>query len=192
MASDAPPVVPPVLRREGPPSADWLAALRATGPVLHRPIAPGVEVPVVPARFPAWVGPPLGMAEDCNKRGGRVTGDAGELSCAEVEIVKRLRRAGWDAAWVSAFACGERRWGPYRLRPIQLPERVRDLEARIGLGEAGRPDVVAWMPERVLYVESKGPSDALKVHQRAWMSAAIAAGLANAEVAIVSWTFASA
>ena len=42
--------------------------------------------------------PALSMAEDCNKRGGRLTGDAGELSCAEVEIVKRLRAAGWEAA----------------------------------------------------------------------------------------------
>jgi hypothetical protein len=193
-ASGIPPSAPLVLRREGPlpATADWFSALRPTGPVSRRRLARGVDVLVVPASFPPWVGPPLGMAEDCNKRGGRVIGDAGELSCAEVEIVKSLRRAGWDAAWVSAFRCGERRWGGYRLAPTLLPGWVRDLEARIGLGEAGRPDVVAWTPARVLYLESKGPSDSIKVHQAAWMSAVLMAGLASIEVAVVSWTFSTA
>lgn len=96
-----------------------------------------------------------GWREDCDKRGGRVTGDAGELSCAEVEIVKRLRRAGWDAAWVSAFGRGERRWGAYRARPSALSQWVRDFEARLGLGASGRPDVVAWTHDMLVYIEAK-------------------------------------
>jgi hypothetical protein len=170
----------------------WLAALHPVGPISYRQLgSTEANVPVVPLSFAPWIGPPLGMADDCNKRGGRIIGDASELSCAEVEIVKRLREAGWEAAWVSAFRCGERRWSSYRLAPTALPHWVRDFEARVGLTESGRPDVVAWAEDRVLYVESKGPADALKATQIAWMSIAVSAELTPATVAIVSWSFAS-
>ncbi len=102
-----------------------------------------------------------------------------------MEIVKRLRRAGWDAAWVSAFRCGERRWGSYRLTPARLPPHVRDLEERIGRSPSGRPDVVAWKSERVAYIESKGPRDRLKSTQIDWFRAAIAAE--TGDLAIVEW-----
>ncbi len=127
---------------------DWLAARRPTRPVSRRPLGQGLDVAVEALTFEPWSGPPLGMAEDCNKRGGRIVGDAGELGCAEVEIGKRLRRAAWDAAWVSAFKCGERRWRPYRSMAMALPDEVRDLEGRLGLG--WRPDVVAWTQDRIL------------------------------------------
>jgi hypothetical protein len=170
--------------------SDWLEPLAPDAPVSSRLLPTGVAVPVVRMEFIPWSGPPLGMAEDCNKRGGRVTGKADDLSCAEVEIVRRLRRAGWDAYWVSAFRCGEQRWGAYRLAPSTLPVQVRDLEARVGVGDNGRPDVVAWTGQRVLYLESKGPTDRLRSGQIAWMTAMLGAGRGTAHVAIVSWTFA--
>jgi hypothetical protein len=71
-----------------------------------------------------------------------------------------------------------------------LPAQVRDLEARVGVGVNGRPDVVAWTGQRVLYLESKGPGDRLKPGQIAWMTAMLGAGRVTAHVAIVSWTFA--
>jgi hypothetical protein len=128
------------------------------------------------------------MDEDCNKRGGRVIGDLGELSCAEVEIVKCLRRAGWDAAWISPFKCGERRWGWYRRRSTALPDPVRDIERQLGLADAGRPDVTAWTGQRVLYLESKGPGDALKPKQVHWISAVSLAAIPGVEIGLVEWT----
>ncbi len=192
----APAAAPPRISAAGLRAAevdigsDWLEALAPDAPVSSHPLSNGNAIPVVRMEFIPWSGPPLGMAEDCNKRGGRVTGKADDLSCAEVEIVRRLRRAGWDAYWVSAFRCGERRWGAYRLAPNTLPAQVRDLEARVGVGDNGRPDVVAWTGQRVLYLESKGPGDRLKPGQIAWMTAMLGPGRGTAHVAIVSWTFA--
>ena len=148
--------------RSHAPMSDWIVALHPVGAVKLRVLADRVAVPVVPLSFTLWIGPPLGMEEDCNKRGGRVVGDSGELSCAEVEIVKRLRNAGWGAAWVSQFRCGERRWGKYRSMAGELPKPVRDLERRIGMGQPGRPDVVAWAGDRIVYVESKSARDRVK------------------------------
>jgi hypothetical protein len=193
LAPHAPPVGPEVRRdTDAVPAADWFPALHPRGPIGHRVIAPGVQVPLVTLGFRPWPGPPLDMAEDCNKRGGRVTGDAGELSCPEVEIVKRLRRAGWDACWVSAFRCGERRWGVYRMGPADLPPRIRDLEARVGVGDSGRPDVVAWTDQRVLYLESKGPNDSLKPGQLAWMKRLLDRGSSSTAIVVVAWALAAA
>jgi hypothetical protein len=172
----------------GRDTADWVASLEPEAPVRRRLTAGGAEVPVVPLTFRAWQGPRLGMAEDCNKRDGRVIGDADELSCAEVEIVKRLKAGGWEAFWVSPFKCGERRWGPYRQVPGALPAPVRELEALIGLGDGGRPDVVAWSGQRVLYLESKGPSDALKPTQIRWIEAISKLDTPDVAVGLVEWT----
>jgi hypothetical protein len=194
--SGAPATAPPLISAAGLRAAevdigsDWLEALAPDAPVSSCLLPTGVAVPVVRMEFIPWPGPPLGMAEDCNKRGGRVTGEADDLSCAEVEIVRRLRGAGWKTSWVSAFRCGERRWGTYRLASRTLPVQVRNLEVRVGVGDNGRPDVVAWTGQRVLYLESKGPSDRLKPGQIAWMTAMLGSGRVTAHVAIVSWTFA--
>src|SRR5215218_10439696 len=139
----APATAPPLISAAGLRAAEvdigseWLEALAPDAPVSSHPLPNGNAIPVVRMEFIPWPGPPLGMAEDCNKREGRVTGEADDLSCAEVEIVRRLRRAGWDASWVSAFRCGEGPWGTYRLASSMLPDQVRDLEARVGVGNTG-------------------------------------------------------
>lgn len=155
--------------------------------VTTREIGPGSVVQAVSLSFELWTGPFLGMAEDCNKRGGRVVGAAGELSCAGVEIVRRLRAAGWNAFWVSEFPCGERRWGAERAKSASLPPAVRALEAKIGMGKAGRPDVVAWHGDTIGYVESKGPSDALKPTQIEWFRRAHEAGVPAENLVLVTW-----
>lgn len=110
---------------------------------------------VIPLEFELWQGPRLSMAEDCNKRGGRVVGDLGELSCAEVEVVKRLRAADWGAAWFQAWKCGRKSWGHYIAELADLPEAVRAIQ-RIAGEAGGHPDVLGWTGDRVIALESKG------------------------------------
>jgi hypothetical protein len=170
----------------GPPTDDWMAALHPTATVQMRLF--GFALPVVPLVFSRWEGPPLTMSEDCNKRGGRVIGDQGEVSCAEVEFVKRLRAVGWNAAWVQSFKCGQRSWGPYIADLPDLPIAVRRVQA--GAGSAGgHPDVLAWSGDRVVAIESKGPSDRLKESQIEWFRRAIANGVATSDVGVVQWVF---
>ena len=166
--------------------ADWIAALRPVGQVGRRRISETVDLTVVPLRFSLWPGPPLGMREDCNKRGGRVIGDAGDLSCAEVEIVKRLRAGGWDAWWVQAFRCGRARWHAFISDGAELSDAVRHLQATAGSG-VGHPDVIAWRDDRVVAIESKGPGDALRPSQIEWFSRALEAGILPSDIGVVEW-----
>lgn len=167
-------------------SEDWVQALNPSGGVVQRRVADDVEVRVIPLEFALWDGPHLSMAEDCNKRGGRVIGDAGELSCAEVEIVKRLRSAGWGAVWVQAWPCGRRSWGAYIARLADLPDAARSIQAIAG-SAGGHPDVLAWKGDRVVAIESKGPTDALKQSQIEWFARALTAGVRSDDIGVVEW-----
>ena len=182
-----PPVPPAVQRSQGPTaSEDWTVGLVPTGVIHSRTVAPGLDLRVVPLLFDLWQGPNLHMQDDCNKRGGRVIGDEGELSCAEVEIVKRLRRAGWDAAWVQAFKCGRRRWSAYIQDVPDLPDPVHHIQAEAG-SAGGHPDVLAWRGNRVIAIESKGSGDKLKHSQIDWFMRALKAGVAPRDIALVEW-----
>jgi hypothetical protein len=166
--------------------SDWIAALAPIGAPSTRALPNGFEVAVIPLEFELWEGPFLGIREDCNKRGGRVVGDQGELSCAEVEIVKRLRGAGWDAWWVQAFRCGRARWSTYIRDVPNFPESVRRIQLNAGEG-AGHPDVIAWSGERVVAIESKSPTDKLRASQVSWFAAALNAGIAASDIGVVEW-----
>jgi hypothetical protein len=179
---------PPVVEAPISPTSDddWAISLLPSAAVVQRTIRDGVVVRVIPLEFQLWEGPRLTMAEDCNKRGGRVIGDRGELSCAEVEIVKRLRAAGWGAAWVQAWRCGRKSWGSYIAELADLPATVRSLQR--SAGEAGgHPDVLGWRGDRVIALESKGPSDALKASQIEWFERAIPAGIREGDIGVVQW-----
>jgi hypothetical protein len=150
----------------------------------------GSEVWAAYGSFQPWSGPFLGMAEDCNKRGGRVIGSEGELSCAEVEITKRLRAAGWSGGWLNSFACGRRRWADYMVSESDLPTDAGDLIAgiRSSLGRRGGvPDVIAWRSSTIAFVESKGPTDSTQ-KQREWLDAAFARGLDRDRFALFKWS----
>jgi hypothetical protein len=182
-----PPMPPAVGRVEAlRPMDDWAADLSPSGEVRVRSVAPGLDLVVIPLLFDRWDGPQLGMRDDCNKRGGRVAGDVGELSCAEVEIVKRLRGIGWDAAWVQAFKCGRLRWSAYIRDVPDFPDAVRRIQAAAGSG-GGHPDVIAWKGDRVVAIESKGPGDQLRASQIEWFQRARRAGMAPGDLAMVEW-----
>jgi hypothetical protein len=187
-----PPTPEPIVRdAEGSANDTWVEALKPAREVVLRSVAPDLQLQVIPLEFELWVGPKLHMQDDCNKRGGRVVGDQGELSCAEVEIVKRLRRAGWDAAWFQAFKCGRRRWSGYILDAPEYPASVRRVQRIAGSG-AGHPDVIGWSDDRVIAIESKSPTDRLKDSQVDWFRAARSAGVADHDTAVVEWRVRSA
>ena len=177
---------PPPTAGEGPLLADWVRALNPVREPSRRKVGDDVELVVVPLTFELWQGPRLTMAEDCNKRGGRVVGDRGELSCAEVEIVKRLRSAGWRSAWVQSWRCGRRTWGDYIADLKDLPKAVRDLQAAAG-SAGGHPDVLAWSEDRVVAIESKGVGDTLKASQVLWFARALEAGVQPGAIGLVEW-----
>lgn len=187
-ARDARPPVRPAVQRSTDPTAaeDWTVGLLPAGEIHPRSVAPGLDLLVIPILLDLWQGPKLHMEDDCNKRGGRVVGDEGELSCAEVEIVKRLRRAGWDAAWVQAFKCGRRRWSAYIQDVPDFPDAVCRIQAEAG-SAGGHPDVLSWKGDRVVAIESKGPGDQLKPSQIEWFLRALKAGVAPRDVAMVEW-----
>lgn len=188
-APDQPPPTPPAVTTISTASLDpdaWIEHLRPSGAIVTRHVAFDLELAVIPLTFGLRPGPPLGMAEDCNKRGGRVIGDQDELSCAEVEIVKRLRRAGWEAAWFQAFKCGRRRWSAYIADAVDLPPAVQHVQRHAG-GSAGHPDVIAWRGERVVAIESKGPGDRLKDSQIQWFARARDIGVRLDDMAVVEW-----
>jgi hypothetical protein len=168
------------------PEPDWIAALAPIRATSTRTLPNNLEVSVIPLEFQLWDGLFLGMREDCNKRGGRVIGDEGELSCAEVEIVKRLRKAGWDAWWVQAFKCGRARWSAYIRDVPNFPDVVRRIQLSAGEG-VGHPDVIAWSGDRVVAIESKSPTDKLRESQIAWFAAALEAGVASSDIGVVEW-----
>ena len=169
---------------------DWVRALDPVREPRRKSLSAGAELVVVPLEFELWDGPRLTMAEDCNKRGGRVVGDRGELSCAEVEIVKRLRASGWQAAWIQSFKCGRLTWGDYIADARDLPDAVRAIQAVAG-SAGGHPDVLAWKDDRVVAIESKGPGDALKPSRIEWFGRALGAGVGVGDIGVVEWRPAS-
>jgi hypothetical protein len=161
----------------------------------------GVNVWSSTATFSRWPNlEPSNHEYNCRKGRGLVTGASGDMSCAEVEITRRFRRAGWDAGWLAT--CGRRNdaWREMMFavrNPASsvLPEPVRLLPARIaGIlarhGDSGYPDVVAWQSERhPVFVELKGPGDR-GTAEAGWVASAVAAGsIALEDFLLVSWTF---
>ena len=108
----------------------------------------------------------------------------GRRSCAELAVVDRLRREGWDGVWVSAFGGSwlRREWFPapaYRtLREAGAPEWAvkifDDLEVANGGKLSGFFDVFAWRaPGDVQFVEVKVGPDRLQGTQRKFLETAL-------------------
>lgn len=127
-------------------------------------------------------------------------------SVGEVEVVCRLRAAGFDAAaWTDAFGSAPDWWSPWIRRPPALPPSIRQLDERIRVGhpmllrdpKGAWPDVVAYRSAEaitdaaratvdggLLFVEYKGPSlakpqrsDTISEPQDLWVRTAVDRGL---------------
>lgn len=119
---------------------------------------------------------------------------------AEVELVQRLRHAGFDAYWSG----GAKRWEEHTLRTsisrrsqvLEFDEDIRPTHPLLRGGKGGWPDVFAWDPEgHLICFEYKGPSpsrprvqDTIYDHQVAWIEAALSHGLLHRDrCAVVRW-----
>ncbi len=107
-------------------------------------------------------------------------------SCGEIEIAARLRKAGYDAYWISEWSAFPhvRDWEPWCVKRTELrgrlpsvwefDRRLRNQFQDLALDQqGGHPDVVAWSASRdeLFYVEYKGPSDRMKPKQNRWAQA---------------------
>ena len=179
----------------------WVKALRPVGAPYREPLSAGSEFAVwhVDVEFKQWPIPPELKArwradapnntETWRKRPLAAGVDSGcKYSCGEVELAARLRKAGYNAMWVSEWSgyphvdC----WRKYCVKRSEIegeaPElwasdhnvRARAEKNGIDLGvRGGHPDVVAWKSERgdFVYLEYKGPGDKIKKKQEDWARA---------------------
>jgi hypothetical protein len=113
---------------------------------------------------------------------------------AEIELVQRLREAGWQAGWVNTFGGAPRTWDEWLVTPSSLPSQLRasyeSITADVAGGARGRPDIIAWRGESLaeaVFVEYKGPSDRIRSGQDAWLRAALRAGMLREQFAVAKW-----
>jgi Arc/MetJ-type ribon-helix-helix transcriptional regulator len=125
----------------------------------------------------------LSWAETYGKRNSVVADKNGQLSLAEIEVVKRLVDHGWEARWLDGFGRAPTQFREYTATLDELPNRVREAlteidrqahEFDIERSSAGRPDIVAWHDHKIAFLEVKGPNDRLQPAQVAWARAAVA------------------
>jgi hypothetical protein len=144
------------------------------------------EWPVSRELAERWKEEKLNAAETWRKRPLAVGVDSGcAPSCGEVELAARLRKAGYEAFWISEWQgfphvecwrtiCVKR--GEMKARTPELwlfDQQLRDpvKSANESLGRSGgHPDIAAWRPEtrEFSYLEYKGPGDSFNRKQDAW------------------------
>lgn len=144
-----------------------------------KPLAPGeLGVHRLTLRLPLWPHLVTDWRVSYGKSRNLVRGADGGLSCAEVEVVRRLRESGRGAIWIDNFGAAPQVWrwasgsdrslsGSVAERHASIKKRVREITGRTG----GCWDVVAWNESELAYIECKGPGDGIKPGQRAWRAA---------------------
>jgi hypothetical protein len=109
---------------------------------------------------------------------------------AELQLVQRLERDGWTAAWVYRSGRFIGTWEPKS--EVNFPTAARELlkkiQRRAG-SRAGCWDVFAWKDDKPLFMEVKRrkSSDRIKTSQLTWMKAAIKEGVPESAFQVVEW-----
>jgi len=155
----------------------WIATLRPNGVEWRTFSTKGgllIDAWAVTVRLPSYQGQRYDtLPWDCRKKGGLVAAADQDISCAEVEVTKRLRAAGFsDAGWLAT--CGQRLWAPYQ-RPRgairdETESRFPGRSHRLVVNGAGTPDVVSLHGPHPVFVECKG-TEKLQDNQAAWIRA---------------------
>lgn len=162
----------------------------------------GGEWTVEPS-FTGYTDPAPGAAYCFGKRSSCLRDDDGRMSCAEVEIVKRLRAAGWTGGWVNTYGGDPPlRWLDCMTTPAAigkgLPPRREALAKwlRVAGVAAGSPDIFVVRGNDLLAIECKrrgAPgawSDSVRATQTAWVGEVITARrlLEPDELVVVWWS----
>lgn len=173
----------------------YIRALRPTvSPRLER-ISPEADVEAwhVDVDFEEWVVPEdlaerwadrdANVAETWQKRPLAAGTDSGApYSCGEVELVARLRNAGYSAHWMSEWVGFPHvpHWQSYCIKRNEFRDRLPELwrfdealrrgsphATRLGRS-GGHPDIVAVTSDGPVYFEYKGPGDTIRAKQALW------------------------
>jgi hypothetical protein len=178
---------------------EWWMAVGAVRPEEATPVnirgGVRVDVPTVRLRFREWKGPgpKRTWAQGWSDTYGKplVVGGDDEPSVVEIEIVRRLSHAGWEAAWIDTLGKAPAWMRPWTDRGIGLPTAIAGIVARLRAASApdGRPwDVVAWREDRVLFLDAKRRQhDRIRPSQVAWLDAAVRQRLPEVGFGIVEW-----
>jgi hypothetical protein len=187
---------------------DWIAALGAQSlgerlfaarrPRTTRELGPPSAVEFIQFRFRRWDGPIGEWPEHFGKGGGQVyslDGREPRRSCNEVEVARRLRTIRDQAFWFSEYNPRSVRsiWQPWvRSLKGETPTWLAVLDStvrqHVSSTRGGMPDVVAWSEEEPLrsaiFVECKGPREAVSETQEDWIWAARHAGVDLSQIAV--------
>jgi VRR-NUC domain len=124
----------------------------------------------------------------------QIARDDGTWTVAEIELVRRLRDAGWRAGWVDTFGSAPHLWTEWLVKPNSLPLPMRASYEAItraaGSTGGGKPDIVAWQGESLadaVFVEYKGPNDKVLPGQDIWFRAALRNGMSRDQFAVAKW-----
>lgn len=181
-----------------PVAPGWLTALGLIETPERVPLVGDASLRIwnVALDFAPWllgVHGPLETPRDTYRRTPLRTA-AGALTIAEVELVDRLRLAGWHAGWLDSFGGAPECWRARVWDDTDLPDATHALFAAIaesvGNRWRGRPDIVAWRdgaPDEVVYLHYKGSRDPVRPSQQDWVRAAFAAGLPAERYALARW-----
>ena len=134
--------------------------------------------------LPRWEGEadPVGVPRIWAIKPGFVVN--GRRSCAELAVVDRLRREGWDGVWVSAFAGNwvRRDWFPtpaFRSpREAAAPDWAAQVFEKLRQAHGGTLsgffNVFAWRaPGDIRFIEVKMGSDPIQATQRTFLQMAL-------------------
>ena len=176
----------------------WLRTLEYVREPSLRPLAPGSDTLAWHAdvRYRPWQQPegepPLSREETYGWK-PQIVGSDGSRCVGEIELVQRLRRAGFRAFWIDTFGSAPAPWQKFIAKRDELPPRIARLLADIrgsGRGKpGGTPDVIAWNPrsEEPMFVEYKGPKDKIHPGQDEWLRSALSRGLSIESYAVAKW-----
>ncbi len=138
-----------------------------------------VDVPKTPAVFRQWISPL--PSDTCNKK--PILEFNGEMTFAELAILRIFERDGWEGRWIDSFGNKYRigYWGgnttkdlPARQTAIPSWDSIRALTSR----RSGCFDVFCWRDSSVIFAEAKWRAhDTIRRSQRQWLENALDAGI---------------
>lgn len=156
---------------------------------------------IIEPSFPGFSDPPPDVHYCLGKRSSCLRGDEGRMSCAEVEITRALRAAGWSGGWVNTYGGDPPlHWAAWTIEPHRLRGELEHKEfvewlADPARGSGGTPDIIAVRGTQLLALECKRRSvggsygDSVRGTQERWVREAFERGLLDPdEFAVVWWT----
>ena len=186
-----------------PPTLAELAHLLDAPPPIRRDAGfgiPGGEWVIEPS-FPGFSDPPPDVHYCLGKRSSCLRGEEGRMSCAEVEITKAVRAAGWTGGWVNTYGGDPPlHWASWTIEPHGLRGGLEHQEFVNWLadplrGSGGTPDIIAVRGTELLALECKRRSvggsygDSVRGTQERWVREAFERKLLTPdEFTVVWWT----